>query len=86
MDKLNIFDGFNGKVINLMSVDVSQFDQSLQFIHLLWKGPVEITIFGYLIYREIGVFGWIGVGFILVFVPIQSKQTFHFLHFVNLLQ
>lgn len=66
-------DGLNGKIINLMSTDVQPFDQSMFYIHLLWKGPVELLLFGYLIYREIGFYGWIGCGFILCFVPIQCK-------------
>lgn len=55
-----------------MSTDVAVLDQSLQFIHLMWKGPLELVVFGYMIYREIGVFGWLGVGFIAAFIPMQS--------------
>lgn len=66
-------EGFNGKVINLMSTDVAHFDYCMFYIHLLWKGPVEILVFGYFIYKEIGYYGWIGIGFILCFVPIQSR-------------
>lgn len=65
-------DGFNGKVINLMSTDVLPFDQSMFFIHLLWKGPIELCIFGYLIYKELNFYGLLGIGFILCFIPIQS--------------
>lgn len=58
-----------------MSTDVTVLDQSLQFIHYMWKGPLEMVVFGYMIYREIGVCGWLGVGFIAAFVPAQSKYA-----------
>lgn len=57
-----------------MSTDVACFDYSVYFVHLLWKGPIELAVFGYLIYLEIGFYGWIGLGFILCFVPIQCKH------------
>lgn len=72
LSKASVFDGFNGKVLNLMSTDVTVLDQSLQFIHFMWKGPVEVIVFGCLIHREIGVSAWFGIGFIAAFVPVQS--------------
>lgn len=66
-------EGLNGRVINFLSFDVVRFNNLMAFFHYLWKGPVEMIIFGYFIYQEIGYFGFIGVGFILCFVPIQSK-------------
>lgn len=68
-------EGFNGKVINLMSNDLATFDKSVYYVHLLWKGPIEMLIFGYFIYGEIGYYGWIGIGFISCFVPIQSNRS-----------
>lgn len=46
----------------------------MTFLRYLWKGPVEIIVFGYFIYGEIGYYGFIGVGFILCFVPIQGMH------------
>lgn len=65
-------DGLNGQVINLMSNDVARFDQVLLFIHTLWKGPVELLLMAYYIYREIQLYGLIGVVLLLCFLPIQS--------------
>lgn len=73
LSKANVFDGFNGKVINLMSSDVTVLDQSLQLLHAMCKGPLEMIVFGCMIYREIGMCGWIGVGFMAAFIPFQSK-------------
>lgn len=69
--------GLNGKVINLMSFDSYRFDGMIALVHYLWKGPIEVIVFGYFLYLEIGYYGWIGVGFILCFVPIQSEYLLH---------
>lgn len=66
-------DGLNGQVINLMSNDVARFDVTMGFVHDLWKGPVELVLMGYFIYREIGYYGLTGIGFLMCFLPIQSK-------------
>lgn len=73
MTKSVAADGLNGRVINLMSTDVAHFDYSMYLMPFLWKGPIELALFGYFIHLEIGFYGWIGLGFILGFVPIQSK-------------
>lgn len=65
--------GLNGKVINLMSFDSYRFDGIIALLHYLWKGPIEVVVFGYFLYLEIGYYGWIGIGFILCFIPIQSE-------------
>ncbi|XP_037030669.1 multidrug resistance-associated protein 4-like [Bradysia coprophila] len=65
-------DGLNGQVINLMSNDVARFDVTMGFVHDLWKGPIELGLLGYFIYREIGFYGWIGIGFLLCFIPLQT--------------
>lgn len=73
MTKSAQVDGINGKVINLLSNDLGKFDIAICFIHDLWKGPLETILLGYLVYREIGVAGIIGIVFILCFIPIQCK-------------
>lgn len=67
-------DGLHGKVINLLSNDFAKFDLALAFLHDLWKGPFETILLGFLIYREVGISGVIGIVFILSFIPIQCKS------------
>lgn len=77
----NAGDGLSGTVINLMANDVSRFDYAVIFFHDLWKGPVELVIVAVLVYREIGPAGLIGIGFLLLFIPIQAwlgKQSARF--------
>lgn len=64
----------SGQVINLMSNDVARFDLVVGFVQDLWKGPIELFLLGYFIYREIGYYGWIGIGFLLCFIPIQCNM------------
>ncbi|XP_035890492.1 uncharacterized protein LOC118502378 [Anopheles stephensi] len=68
----NTTDGLSGTVINLMANDVSRFDYAVIFFHDLWKGPVELVIVAVLVYLEIGAAGLIGIGFLLLFIPIQA--------------
>lgn len=63
----------NGKVINLLSFDVYRFDTVISLMHHLWKGPIEVIVFSFFLYNEMGYYGWIGVAFIICFVPIQSE-------------
>lgn len=55
-----------------MSNDVGKFEIALAFLHDLWKGPLELFLLGYFIYREIGVAGILGLGFMLSFIPLQA--------------
>lgn len=74
-------DGLHGKVINLLSNDLSKLDIALAFLHDMWKGPFETILLGFLIYREVGISGVVGIAFILSFIPIQSfigKKAAHF--------
>ncbi|XP_055536637.1 ATP-binding cassette sub-family C member 4-like [Wyeomyia smithii] len=65
-------DGLNGKIINLLSNDVSKFDIAIAFLHDLWKGPSECLLLGYFIYLEIGFSGLLGMAFLLSFIPLQA--------------
>lgn len=74
MTKSVVVDGLNGQAINIMSTDVGRFDQCISMLHDIWKGPLELVIMAYFIYREIGVYGLVGIAFLLCFLPIQSKE------------
>jgi ATP-binding cassette, subfamily C (CFTR/MRP), member 4 len=74
MTKSTQVDGLQGRVINLLSNDLSKFDIALAFLHDLWKGPFEVFLLGFLTYREMGFAGIIGIIFILSFIPIQCKS------------
>lgn len=61
-----------GKVVNLLSNDVSRFDIVSVFIHSMWIAPLLTIIVGVLLYREVGYAGLIGMLVIAIVTPIQS--------------
>lgn len=62
-----------GQVVNLLSNDVNRFDVAVIFAHFLWVGPLETILVTYFMYQQVGVSAVIGVVFLLMFVPLQSK-------------
>lgn len=72
MSKSAVYEGLNGKLINIMSNDLAKFELALAFLHDIWKGPMQAILFTYFIYREIGISAIIGVAFLASFVPLQG--------------
>ncbi|XP_044730121.1 probable multidrug resistance-associated protein lethal(2)03659 [Chrysoperla carnea] len=68
-----------GNIINLMSNDVSRFDQALSYLHYIWIMPIQTAIFSYFMYKACGVAAFVGVAVIAVqAIPLQgylSKKT-----------
>lgn len=64
-----------GQVVNLLSNDVNRFDVAVIFAHQLWVGPLETVLVTYLMYQQVGVSAVIGVGFLLMFIPLQSEYA-----------
>ncbi|XP_050058893.1 ATP-binding cassette sub-family C member 4-like isoform X5 [Aphis gossypii] len=60
-----------GKVINLISNDVSRFDQGMTILHYIWIGPLTTVVVTYFLWQEIGVSSIIGVSAFLFFIPLQ---------------
>lgn len=77
LTKSSAADCFNGKIINLLSNDLSKFEIGLGFLHDLWKGPVEALAFFFVIYKEIGYAGALGMAFLVSFIPLQGEQYFY---------
>ncbi|KAF6206425.1 hypothetical protein GE061_017658 [Apolygus lucorum] len=61
-----------GQIVNLMSNDVNRFDVTFMLIHNVWIGPVQTVIIGYLAYQLVGPASFIGLGFLLIFIPFQG--------------
>lgn len=65
-----------GQLVNLLSNDVSKFDQGFLLCHFVWVGPIQTAVGTYMLYRTIGVAAFFGMAFLLSFIPLQSKD-FH---------
>lgn len=69
-------EGQNGHIINLLSNDLSQFDDGLLYLHDVWKGPLEALAFFIVIYIEIGIAAAVGMAFLICFIPLQGNDNF----------
>lgn len=61
-----------GKVVNLLSNDVSRFDIVSVFLHCLWLAPLLTIIVAVMLYMEVGSAGLIGMLVIAIVTPLQS--------------
>jgi len=60
-----------GKVVNLLSNDVSRFDMVSIFLHAMWTAPLSAIIITYFLFVNAGYAGLIGIGIVFLIVPLQ---------------
>ena len=65
-------DATTGKVLNLLSTDVMRFDWNLWSQYIL-VGPLQLVVFGYLLWMELEFVSFAGVGMVAILLPMQSK-------------
>lgn len=66
-----------GKIVNLLSNDVSRFEIISLLVHPLWASPLLTISAAYILWQETQWAGMIGLAVILLIVPIQSKCYSH---------
>uniref|UniRef100_T1IW00 Uncharacterized protein n=1 Tax=Strigamia maritima TaxID=126957 RepID=T1IW00_STRMM len=60
-----------GHMVNLLSNDVSRFDQGIVLLHFLWVGPLQAGIATYILWVELGVACIIGIMILILLIPVQ---------------
>ncbi|GLV39331.1 uncharacterized protein CBL_20420 [Carabus blaptoides fortunei] len=65
-------DTASGKVVNLLSNDVSRFDIVSIFLHHMWAAPTISIIVAYFLWVEAGYAGLVGIATVFVVVPLQG--------------
>ena len=60
-----------GEVVNIVSTDISKFDELLIYMPMLWASPFAISVSIYFIYQEIGPAIFVGLAILLVTTPIM---------------
>lgn len=65
-----------GQLVNLLSNDVSKFDEGFILAHQAWLAPTQVAIAIYLLYRQINVSAFIGITFLLLFIPGQCEYAY----------
>ncbi|ESO03679.1 hypothetical protein HELRODRAFT_157076 [Helobdella robusta] len=67
-----------GEITNLISVDSQRLQDSIEYSYALWSSPLQICLCLYLLYGILGVSVFVGIGILVLFVPINwwvtSKQ------------
>lgn len=53
-------DGIQGKAINILSTDLSIFEECMKALHGLWRGPLESVTIGGILFFKIGYPALIG--------------------------
>lgn len=61
-----------GKMINLLSNDVSRFEWALRFANYLWTAPLFTFIVAWFLWTEIRYAGLVGIGVVFIIMPILS--------------
>ncbi|XP_011877750.1 PREDICTED: multidrug resistance-associated protein 4-like isoform X2 [Vollenhovia emeryi] len=55
-----------GQIMNLLSNDVTRFDQLTQFVNYIWIMPVQIVIIGSIMWEKLGYSVLVGIGSLLI--------------------
>ncbi|XP_045018396.1 ATP-binding cassette sub-family C member 4-like isoform X1 [Bubalus bubalis] len=61
-----------GQIVNLLSNDVSRFDQVMMFLHYLWVGPLQAIAVTALLWMEIGMSCLAGMVILIILLLLQS--------------
>lgn len=75
MSKKALGETASGKIVNLLSNDVSRFDIVSIFIHHMWVAPTTALFVAYFLWDEAGYAGIIGIIPVFLVLPLQSKCT-----------
>ncbi|XP_025835574.1 probable multidrug resistance-associated protein lethal(2)03659 [Agrilus planipennis] len=62
----------SGHAITLITKDVLCFNAAPQYAHDIWIGVMHVGLMTYIIYLQIGVSAFAGVGFLVFLIPVQA--------------
>ena len=60
-----------GAIVNMMSNDTTQVQRFIQFMGFVTTAPFQVAFSLYLIYQEVGIATFAGVGFLFALIPIN---------------
>jgi hypothetical protein len=61
-----------GQIVNFMSIDSDTIVNVFPSIHSFWSLPFQILITLYLLYQQIGLSFLVGLGFVIILIPINK--------------
>lgn len=63
----------SGRIITLVSKDIYTLDGAIFYGNELWIGVLQVIALTYVIYKSVDYSAFVGVGFMLVIIPIQCE-------------
>ncbi|CAI9178851.1 unnamed protein product [Rangifer tarandus platyrhynchus] len=69
-----------GQIVNLLSNDVSRFDQVMMFLHYLWVGPLQVIAVTALLWMEIGMSCLAGMAVLIILLLFKAALGCCFHH------
>nr|QJQ50001.1 ABC transporter family C protein ABCC2 [Ostrinia furnacalis] len=76
LNQVSIGDVAGGKLVNLLSNDITRFDYAFMFMHYLWVIPIQTAVVSYFLYTVGGYAPFVGLfGVIILITPIQAGLT-----------
>ena len=62
-----------GQTVNLLSNDVGRFDGSVDWIHYLWIGPIQLIIVMFILWKIVGPECCAGIVLCVALIPLQGN-------------
>ncbi|KAL0850177.1 hypothetical protein ABMA28_012050 [Loxostege sticticalis] len=76
LNQVSCGDVAGGKLVNLLSNDVSRFDMGVMFMHYIWIIPIQAAVVLYFLYDVGGYAPFVGLfGVIILITPLQAGLT-----------
>ena len=60
-----------GEIVNLMSVDTDRIQNVIGYLWIVWSCPLQISVALYLLYQQLGVAVFAGLGALVLLLPIN---------------
>lgn len=64
----------SGRIVTLISKDIYTLDETIICTNEICIGIIELTVMTYVMYKAIGTSAFVGIGFMFLVLPLQSKS------------
>lgn len=61
-----------GEIVNLMSVDAQRFMDLTTYLHMIWSGPLQISLSLYFLWQTLGPSALAGIAVMVLLIPINA--------------
>nr|ADH16744.1 ABC transporter family C protein ABCC2 [Heliothis subflexa] len=76
MTQVSVSEVAGGKLVNLLSNDITRFDYAFMFLHYLWIVPIQVAVVLYFLWDAAGFAPFVGLfGVVLLILPLQAGLT-----------